>query len=34
VSLLVYGEDAAVSNAYAFVSSLREEADVELAGRA
>jgi len=34
VSLLVYGEDAAVSNAYAFIASLREEADVELAGRA
>ena len=34
VSLLVYGEAAAVGNAYEFVASLREEADVELVGRA
>jgi hypothetical protein len=33
VSLLVYGDAAAVNNAYEFVTSLREEADVELAGR-
>jgi hypothetical protein len=34
VSLLVYGDDDVVSRAYEFVASLRNEADVELAGRA
>jgi hypothetical protein len=34
VSLLVYGDDDDVSNAYKFVDSLRNETDVELAGRA
>lgn len=34
VSLLVYGDDDAVGRAYALAESLRDEADVELAGRA
>ncbi len=34
VSLLLYGEEPAVRKAFALVESLREEADVELSGRA
>jgi hypothetical protein len=34
VSLLIYGEDVAVRRAYDFVAGLRQEADVDLVGRA